>query len=66
MSNRLHQHDCGPRWVTTKYEGACARCGIIIPPRSRAIYFPAQREILCIGHSREFTRKHKPAARRAA
>jgi hypothetical protein len=66
MSHHLDIRDREPRWVTTKYEGFCTRCGATIPPRSRAIYFPARREILCILHSREFARKHKPATRQAA
>ncbi len=36
-----------PRWLTTRYPGACRQCGASIPRDARAFYYPRNRALLC-------------------
>ena len=46
-----NHRDTRPRWLSTRYAGTCARCGRAIPKGENALYFPADKKVLCAGEN---------------
>jgi hypothetical protein len=41
------RRNSAPYWITTKFGGKCGRCGLGIKKGEDALYFPADKRLLC-------------------
>lgn len=46
MGYRKH-YSCDPYWITARYAGTCAGCGVAIDKGERAFYYPSGRKLYC-------------------
>lgn len=45
----MKRYSRDPYWITMRYAGKCAGCGVAIRKGYQAYYYPATRKMYCLG-----------------